>query len=601
MQPIVLLIHLLTADAQILRSSRDLSGAIEHISNGDKVVTNTAIDKLGAVVSVGDSRMDLITMSIPTGANFYSNLDEACYRWNEQPISTPETKKYSSLKELEEGLSNEVSIKGNYGPVSASLTNKYSQSHAEKKFVLTITSNRPAYTGYYSMEPCKKEVRSEIIEAFRALPTGEPPHLYGDDDKKSLEAWREFWTPYKNFLNSFGTHVINEVTVGGRVQLWYMLETDEEEDISALAVELCIKANGGTKGASACNNFGKTNRSKSKTSNLEKRAVILGGPLKTHTAIENAFGYELDMQDSLSPDLEDAIAAWKNTVDNSVPVKYSWKPVWKVILDDVKHDESKDLAERISGNMEAYFLKLYKKLDEPIDGEKLQYCVEGVQNKNIYGPLPLKSGACICGKSTVCVVGEVCAPKNCLYDDDWDCAQCIPERPRTEKHYNKGEHKLARGEGECKSSNDCQQGLSCGHWGSCLVLRDNMGLNPNGYKPHDACCYNPDLDKYSGQVKSIRGCNDRQETQIDGDCLRDYLTTLDSEHGEYTEWRNFFPSGTKLTCKMLVNHDDIRDKADKCYKRRTAYYQDTKRSFHFCCQETCDYCAKGEGGELLKQ
>lgn len=128
-----------------------------------------------------------------------------------------------------------------------------------------------------------------------------------------------------------------------------------------------------------------------------------------------------------------------------------------------------------------------------------------------------------------------------------------------------------------------------------------MGLNPNGYKPHDACCYNPDLDKYSGQVKSVRGCNDRQETQIGGDCLRDYLTTLDSEHSEYVEWGNFFPSGTKLTCKMLVNHDDIRDKADKCYKRRTAYYQDTKRSFHFCCQETCGYCAKGEGGELLKQ
>lgn len=381
-----------------------------------------------------------------------------------------------------------------------------------------------------------------------------------------------------------------------------MMETEEEEDISALAFELCIEANGGIKGASVCNNFGNSKSRKSKTTNIRKQAVVLGGPVNTHTAIENAFGYELDMEKSLSADLEDAIAAWKNTVSNSVPVKYSWKPVWKILEEEyVKHGESEDLAEQISGNIEAYFLKLYKKLDEDINGQKLKYCSEGVQKKNSHGPLALKTSACICGKSTVCVVGEVCAPKDCLYDDDWDCAQCIPARPRTTIHYNKREHKLARGEGNCWHNNDCKHHLSCGNYGSCLVLRDNMGLNPNGYLPHDACCYNPDLDKEDGQVKNTRGCNDRQETQIGRDCLRDYVSTLLREHNKSVDWADFdFPSG-KLTCSMLANHKDIRNKKDKCYRERTAKYQDTKRSFHFCCQETCGYCAKGDGGSLLER
>lgn len=588
MQPIVLLIHLSTADAQTLRSSRDSSGAIKHISNGDEeqtlqdpqrsLVQVTAEDKLGTLVTAGDD--DIFDNKLTIGKSFWVDIDPKCVA--HQNPNNAESADFSleNNEEIKTHLSNDVSINASTGVASLSLSNEFSQSKLAVKHFIAEGTDYWRYQGIYSLQKiasCAYTVNPDLKADYDKLPAGTHPQLDGRytgrnaKDIATLKEWRKFWNQYKEFFNKWGTHVVEEVYAGARVQLLSTLESDKQEDKATFNAKACADASDGAKALKGCNEFNKLDEKKVDNTKFEKSAIIAGGDPDISADLQGAFR----RKGQLSPktDIEKAALVTKflKTADDQSVVKQTWEEIW-----NFTELTSGDNGKAIAKNMENYYFHLFKKMDERIfDSKKLTYCIENRGNFIKNKPRAVED-ACMCGRSTVCLKGEVCNADACKIGNQLGCGKCSKPLIKIDCE---SDDLCERGQGDCAYDSECKGNLQCGA-SNCRTMRLHMGLPLSDYTRSEDCCFDPLIDDIEfglkNHFKSLEETNSCADNKNVLKCMKEHEEIFG--FGQY-----LYDENEKNTCAYWK----AKDYCDNDSSDHYVY----KKMLMDCCSSTCEFCA----------
>ena len=156
---------------------------------------------------------------------------------------------------------------------------------------------------------------------------------------------RNSWRSYSNFLDTYGSHVVNSVTRGARIKQTSFSRSSESYSEREFQIKSCVSFAGPTSvgkvGVSSCANISKSESSKVSNMSTTDELFIRGGSRETRSKLRHDRSKELIQQ--LMNEAEDTHSS----------VQHTFRAIWEVLQSRFRSGSSNYVR---SLNLQYYFL-----------------------------------------------------------------------------------------------------------------------------------------------------------------------------------------------------------------------------------------------------
>ena len=153
------------------------------------------------------------------------------------------------------------------------------------------------------------------------------------------------WKPYRNFLISYGSHVVTSTTYGSSIRQMTFAESSKSYSERDLQVKACASFAGPTSvgmlGVSACSNVSKNELSRASKMSVSEKRYTIGGRRETKSKLVNERTQEL-------------IEQLMNEADDSPsPVEHTFRAIWNILQTRFKGGSDNNIR---AANLEYFYL-----------------------------------------------------------------------------------------------------------------------------------------------------------------------------------------------------------------------------------------------------
>lgn len=193
---------------------------------------------------------------------------------------------------------------------SSEITSKFNSSHVDltfERYAIDIQQNKECF-GAKNIEP-------DFLERFESLAL-----LDGNAVSNPSN-----WTPYVQFLQDQGSHIMMQQTLGSRLQQWHSSTSEASDVQNTLQAKACADVEGYDEpetgwSAQACAAYTEEEKRQSQKLVTNKQKIILGGTRKTRNALSDKWNKK-------------TIRAFIDSAEKSdQAVRFFFKPIWDVLI-----------------------------------------------------------------------------------------------------------------------------------------------------------------------------------------------------------------------------------------------------------------------------
>lgn len=135
------------------------------------------------------------------------------------------------------------------------------------------------------------------------------------------------WQPYRDFLNTWGSHIQIKQLQGSRVSLWESSSDTKTVTTKNLEAKVCADLGiGAAGGVGMCANYDNTARNAASSMNIKKTIYVLGGDDLTRSAVVNGYATSAGFD-------ANALNQFMNSGTTSVqPIDFGYVPIWSLLV-----------------------------------------------------------------------------------------------------------------------------------------------------------------------------------------------------------------------------------------------------------------------------
>lgn len=129
------------------------------------------------------------------------------------------------------------------------------------------------------------------------------------------------WSVFEAFFNKWGTHILNQIAYGSRLQQWESTVGSSSDIDKTLQVKACLNVEGANKSfaANACAGFNSDDRAKASRVQTNSNSVIIGGSDDTRR----------DLQMSITPQSIEAFL--RSSAESNQGIAMQFTPIWRLL------------------------------------------------------------------------------------------------------------------------------------------------------------------------------------------------------------------------------------------------------------------------------
>jgi len=131
------------------------------------------------------------------------------------------------------------------------------------------------------------------------------------------------WMPYENFINTFGSHIVTEVTFGASIRQWSFSRASDSYTMRDLQISTCVEFEGPTNvgqlNVEGCYGISEDDIQQAESRSVESTLDVLGGSTDTRNSLFAGRSDEL-LQSLMN-----------EGVTYPQPIDYRYRPIWEVI------------------------------------------------------------------------------------------------------------------------------------------------------------------------------------------------------------------------------------------------------------------------------
>jgi hypothetical protein len=287
-----------------------LLAAIVHVAAG----SSASVESLGRIVYLPN--VNLLNDHNSDPLIFDAKDLNSIAKTSKQSYTDMDSKFFESSEKFKQAIAADMGVSGSAKGVSFSVDAEFKRVSGSETEV-KVAEVRAARFHSKTYIPKGSELnsfplKSGFMKDFQSLPTFvNTPH---EDNS---------WSPYRNFMNKWGSHIVYVAYTGAVYQSWSSAKSEYHYSQNEMEIKACVKAEGikGQGALEACAGYNESERREASKLTTTDTKRVKGGKAATRSKLASGPATQKLLEEFLSQD----------DVDEQ-PVRYEYLPVWDFLL-----------------------------------------------------------------------------------------------------------------------------------------------------------------------------------------------------------------------------------------------------------------------------
>jgi hypothetical protein len=287
-----------------------LLAAIFHVAAG----SSASVESLGRIVYLPN--VNLLNDHNSDPLIFDAKDLNSIAKTSKQSYTDMDSKFFESSEKFKQAIAADMGVSGSAKGVSFSVDAEFKRVSGSETEV-KVAEVRAARFHSKTYIPRGSELnsfplKSGFMKDFQSLPTYvNTPH---EDNS---------WSPYRNFMNKWGSHIVYVAYTGAVYQSWSSAKSEYHYSQNEMEIKACVKAEGikGQGALEACAGYDESERREASKLTTTDTKRVKGGKAATRSKLASGPATQKLLEEFLSQD----------DIDEQ-PVRYEYLPVWDFLL-----------------------------------------------------------------------------------------------------------------------------------------------------------------------------------------------------------------------------------------------------------------------------